>query len=90
MIETVKFRCGIPEKVTIYDDDIRLYIEDAKEDMIMSGVPPDIIEAKDSRVTTAVTLYVKAHIGSDRSDTERYLGLYRQKVFRLTLEEGGS
>ena len=35
---------------------------------------------------TAATLYVKAYIGDDRTDTEKYLDLYRKKVFRLTME----
>lgn len=33
-----------------------------------------------------LTLYVKAYIGNDRTDTEKYLDLYQKKVFRLTLE----
>ena len=40
----------------------------------------------DPRVLTAVTLYVKAYLGNDRSDTRMYLDLYRKKVFRMTLE----
>lgn len=33
-----------------------------------------------------MTLYVKAYLGNDRSDTRMYLDLYRKKVFRMTLE----
>ncbi|MCH1984555.1 hypothetical protein MCG98_18535 [Ruminococcus sp. OA3] len=82
----VKSRCGIADSVTVYDDDIESYIEDCKEDMITSGVPKAVLDKADARVVTAITLYVKAYLGNDRSDTYKYLNLYRQKVFRLTLE----
>lgn len=89
MLGQVKLRCGI--MVPTYDDEIRGYIADCREDMIASGVPPDLAESEeDARVLTAVTLYVKAYMGNDRSDTEKYLSLYQRKVFRLTLEEGGT
>ena len=75
----------------MYNDDISDYIADALEDMKTSGVPPDILQkdTDDSRVLTAVTLYVKAYLGNDRSDTRMYLDLYRKKVFRMTLEGNG-
>lgn len=85
MFELVKTRCGIV--VNVYDDEIKGYIEDCQADMISSGVPPDLATSNDSRVATAVTLYVKAYLGNDRSDTDKYLELYRRKVFRLTLEK---
>ena len=56
-------------------------------DMRDSGVPEETLAREDPRVVTAVTLYVKAHIGNDRSDTSQYLSLYRQKVSRLILDE---
>ena len=71
----------------MYNEDISDYIEDALEDMKTSGVPPDILkkDTDDPRVLTAVTLYVKAYLGNDRSDTRKYQDLYRKKVIRLTL-----
>lgn len=87
MLEKVKIRCGIISDVTIYDQEIQDYIKDGKSDMIASGVPEYLIDKEDERVVTAITCYVKAYLGNDRSDTEKYLNLYRQKVFRLTLEE---
>ena len=88
MLEKIKKRCGIAEGINVYNDDISVYIEDALEDMKTSGVPPDILkkDTDDPRVLTAVTLYVKAYLGNDRSDTRMYLDLYRTKVFRMTLE----
>lgn len=87
MLELIKRRCGIAESITVYDEDIMVYIKDCIEDMISSGVPRDIAESKEHEgALTAITLYVKAYLGNDRTDTEKYLELYRRKVFRLTLE----
>lgn len=91
MLKVVKERCGIAENVTVYDADIEMYIADCRMDMSASGVSRELAESENhAGVLTAVTLYVKAYLGNDRSDTERYLGLYRNKVFRLSLEEGGT
>ena len=87
MLEQVKKRCGIASGVKVYDDEIESYIEDCKQDMAASGVNSDLINAHTNGILTAVTLYVKAYLGTDRSDTSRYLDLYRKKVFRLTLED---
>ena len=86
MLSIIKMRCGIAEAINIYDEDIEMYIEDCKDDMLASGVPAHLIAEKKPGVITAVTFYVKANIGNDRSDTSRYMDLYRKKVFRLTLE----
>ena len=89
MLVKIKSRCGIPGDIDIYDTDIQLYINDCIADMKASGVPEKLLDMNgiDPQVTTAVTLYVKAYLGDDRSDTEIYLKLYRQKVFRLTMED---
>lgn len=90
MLGIVKSRCGIVESVTVYDVDIDLYIKDCLADLSASGVPKRLIEsaAECEGIITAVSLYVKAYLGNDRADTEKYLKLYRDKVFRLSLEEG--
>lgn len=85
MLGKIKLRCGIAKQVTVYDEEISGYIEDARADLIASGVPPDQVDAPDEQIVTAVTLYVKAHIGDDRSDTGVYMDMYRKKVFRLAL-----
>lgn len=85
MLEMIKKRCGIA--VNVYDDDIQSYIDDCKADMIASGVPEGLFAEENAQIITAVTLYVKAYIGNDREDTDKYLDLYRKKVFRLTLED---
>lgn len=87
MLDEVKARCGIASEITVYDDEIDGYIADADADLIASGVDASLIRAEKPGVVTAVTLYVKAHLGDDRSDTEKYMDMYRKKVFRLTLED---
>lgn len=90
MLELIKERCGIAKTITVYDDDIKMYIEDCRADMIASGVPKNLAESEEHPgVLTTLTLYVKTCIGNDRTDTDKYLELYRNKVFRLSLEEGG-
>lgn len=86
MFEAVKRRLGISEAVMVYDDEIKGYLDDCLQDMIASGVPAPVVESESRSVLTAATLYVKAYMGNDRTDTEQYLDLYRKKVFRLTLE----
>lgn len=89
MLRIIKERCGIPEEIEVYDEDINLYLNDCLEDMKASGVPERLISAakQNPQVLTAATLYVKAYLGDDRTDTEKYLELYRRKVFRLTMED---
>lgn len=87
MFYLIKKRLGIAENVTVYDGDIRSYLSDCEQDMLDSGVPKKTVDDQDDRVVTASTLYVKANLGNDRTDTEKYMKLYRQKVFRLTLDE---
>lgn len=87
MLDKIKKRCGIAVRITTHDDEVKDYIADCVQDMIASGVPAQIALAEDDeRVLTAITCYVKAYIGDDRSDTEKYLSLYQKKVFRLALE----
>lgn len=88
MLDKIKQMCGIAKEVTVYDNELVGYIADALIDMIHSGVPPDIANenTEDPRVLTAVALYVKTYLANDRTDTDKYQRLYREKVFRMTLE----
>lgn len=88
MLELIKTRCGIAESIDLYDKDILSYMEDAKTDMVDSGVPESVIESEHTAVITAVTLYVKSNLAEDTTEAERYMKLYQSKVFRLTLKEG--
>ena len=80
---------GIHESIGIYDIEILSIMNDAIHDLEFSGVPREIIDKETDSILMAIVLYVKANFGNDRSDTNRYMALYRQKAFRLTMEEGG-
>lgn len=86
MLEEIKKRCGIALQITTYDEDITGYIGDCTDDMVASGVDKSLIDAEKKGVITAVTCYVKANLGNDRTDSEQYMKMYRDKVFRLSLE----
>lgn len=94
----VKTRIGYEESITAYDDEIKDLMESAVMDMLTAGVPEDMFEYTapqgqtvtiDKRILNAIALYVQAYIEQDRSDTNRYTTLYKRKVFKLSLEDGG-
>lgn len=90
MLEKIKLRCGIPSVIAVYDAEFQMLIDDCIEDMKTAGVPERLITdfngTTDERVITAITLYVQAMRGSDRTDTDKYLDLYHKRVFKLSLE----
>lgn len=90
MIEQIKSRCGIPTAIKVYDDEFQQLICDALEEMRTAGVPESLLVDLDAdtnpRVLTAVACYVKAYRGNDRSDTNRYISMYRNKLHKLMLE----
>lgn len=90
LLTTIKDRLGIPAEITTYDGELTSVISAAQSDILASGVPSDLIEANDDRVVLAITAYVKANYGDDRSNTTRYTQIYQGIVFRLCQEEGGS
>lgn len=87
MFSLIKKRAGIASSVHVYDDDVRSYISDCEQDMLDSGVPKKTVDNQDDRVITAITLYVKARLEEDAEESEKYMKQYREKVFRLTLDE---
>lgn len=88
MLESVKARCGIPASVTVYDSEYQSLIDDCIEEMRTAGVPASLLSSDNvnQRVLTCIVLYVKSMRGDDRSDTEKYMDMYRKKVFKLSLE----
>ncbi|MDU7031588.1 hypothetical protein [uncultured Robinsoniella sp.] len=86
LLNKIKERCGIAPGITVYDSEILDYIEECKEELIASDVPASVVQQEKKGVITAIALYVKANIGDDRSDTEKYMAMYHKKVFRLTTE----
>ncbi len=87
-INDIKSRCGIVPEITVYDAEISGLLDDFEDVLTSSGVTTEVIndETHRQQIITAATLYVKAHLGNDRTDTELYLKLCEKKVFRLTLE----
>lgn len=88
-LEEIKIRCGIASQINVYDSEITGLLDDCEHDMLASGVTQSVLESTDhaQQALTAAALYVKAYIGNDRSDSDMYLEMYRNKVFRLTLED---
>lgn len=90
MVEQIKQRCGVPASITVYDEEFSQLISDALEEMETAGVPKrlltDLGQDTNPRVLTAAACYVKAHRGNDRTDTDKYLRMYRDKLHKLMLE----
>lgn len=91
MLEEIKKRLGI-QGINVYDDELESLIDAALADMKASGVTTDMAEAvePDGRVLLCVTMFVKANYGDDRTNSNLYTQRYRENVFRLCQEEGGS
>ena len=87
-LEKIKLRCGIVSEINVYDEEISSLLEDCEQDMLAAGVTSEVMNDEEhlQQLITAATLYVKAHLGNDRTDTAIYMSMYRNKVFRLTLE----
>lgn len=88
ILNNVKTRCGIPTSITTYDVEYQSLIDDCMEEMRTAGVPASLLSSDvvNPRVLTCITLYVKSMRGDDRTDTEKYMDMYRKKVFKLSLE----
>lgn len=92
MLDEIKRRLGIDSAVMVYDSELESLIAAAAADMKAAGVPADLLEAdpSDDRALLCITSFVRGHYGEDRSDTNRYLQIFREMTFRLCQEEGGS
>ena len=91
-VASIKMRAGYESDVTAFDAEIKDIMESAVMDMLTAGVPEDqfvTTQDIDKRILNAIALYVQAYIEQDRSDTNRYLNLYKRSVFKLSLEDGG-
>ena len=89
----IKTRAGYSEALTAFDEEIRDAIEAAVTKMLAAGVPEDLFVAKDpidKRIIIAITSYVNAYCGQDRTDTNKYLKLFSDGVKNLQLEDGGA
>lgn len=91
-LETIKDRLGIESRVTAYDGELESLISAALKDIRAAGVPETLMEEdnEDDRVVLAVTAFIRATYGDDRTSVTRYNQMYQSMVFRLCQEEGGS
>lgn len=90
---TIKKRAGYSEALTAFDTEIQDAMEAAVTKMLAAGVPEDLFVAKDpidKRIIIAITSYVNAYCGQDRTDTNKYLKLFSDGVKNLQLEDGGA
>lgn len=84
MLEKIKLKCGIASGITVFNTEIQDLINSAKADLMASGVIKDVITSENEQLLNAITCYVKAYRGNDRTDTDKYLKMYGD--LRLYLE----
>lgn len=87
MLEKIKKRLGISPSVTVYDDELSDLIEDAKLDMLMSGIPIFMVQTEPPTIINTIVLFIKKN-GFDETDVkkiEQYSKMYDNKVLRLSL-----
>ena len=84
MLEKIKKRCGIALEITVYDEETQDLIDSAKADLMASGVITTVIMSENKQLLNAITCYVKAYRGNDRSDSDKYIKMYQD--LRLYLE----
>ena len=92
MLNDIKSRLGIDSSVTVYEAELSSLIAAAIADIRAAGVPETLLESgkEDDRVKMAVTAFIKASYGDDRTSVTRYNQMYQGMVFRLCQEEGGT
>lgn len=95
MLNDIKSRLGIDAAVTVYDEELASLIKAAADDILAAGVPSSLVgdpeaayAGADDRVIMCMVFFIKASYGDDRTNTDKYMDLYRRMVFRLMLEEG--
>lgn len=89
----IKTRAGYSEALTAFDTEIQDAMEAAVTKMLAAGVPEDLFVTEDpidKRIIIAITSYVNAYCGQDRTDTNKYLKLFSDGVKNLQLEDGGA
>lgn len=82
MLEEVKNACRI--KSSAFDSDIAIYMDAAVKELKLAGVKQEVIDQKGNLLKNAVICYVKAYIGTDRDDTEKYLRMFEGLKLKLT------
>ena len=82
MLEKIKLRGRWKSK--IFDPEIESYIQAAIVELQLAGVKEELIQEENELVLNAITCYVKAYIGTDRTDSSKYLGMFENLKMKLT------
>jgi len=83
MLTKIKLKCGIASGITTYDTEIQDLIYSAQADLMAGGVLTTVIMSEIEQLLNAISCYVKAYRGNDRSDTDKYLKMYKDLKFYL-------
>jgi uncharacterized phage protein (predicted DNA packaging) len=70
---------------THYDTEIAELVEEAKQDLILSGVDEDVIDETDPLIRRVIRIYVKANFGWDNPDSEKLQRSYELLKSHLAL-----
>ena len=89
MLEEVKKLLRITG--TAFDDEVNGLIDECKEDLRLSGVRAETIDASDVMIKRAIRTYCKANFGFGQEDYERLMDSYNSMKSKLmTSVEYGS
>lgn len=85
MLNEIKARRGIPASVTVYDDEIKSYIEHAKFDMQLAGISDAFISDGTAPVLDTISYFIGREMAEDDAESARFDRLYQNSIFRLRL-----
>lgn len=85
MLETIKKRCRL--STSAFDTEIMSLVEAAKTDLKIAGVKQEVLDNQGELLTNAISCFVKAYMGTDRSDSTRYLRMYETLKMSLVYLE---
>lgn len=85
ILKKIKKRDGIPESVTIYDDEFSDLINGALFDMDEAGVPAELLEDPPAQVINVIVYYVKMARAEDNKMADWYEKMYQKFLSRLSL-----
>ena len=84
-LKKIKGFCDIHESITVYDEQLKCFIEDARAEMIESGVTEELANSEDNdSITLATTYYVKSNL--EYSQMNQWLSMFRKKVVRVVID----
>lgn len=85
ILKKIKKRAGVPESVTIYDDEFSDLINGALFDMDEAGVPAELLEDPPAQVINVIVFYVNMARAENNKTADSFKNLYKDFLFRLSL-----